>query len=149
MSPEITTALISGSVTLVTSLGASILVYLSNIKKIRADQGKFQADQISKQNEKIENMQKDIQQTLATHKEEYIKEINEIHNSITDIKTEYSRNQAIMELKIDNLEKKQDKHNNLIERTYKLEKDSEVLKQALTAADRRIGDLEKHEDDRK
>lgn len=146
MNPDITTTIISGVVTLVTSLGTSILVFISNIKKIRVDQEKFQADQIAKQNDKINDIQKEIKNTLDTHKDEYIKEINDIHDSITDIKAEYSRTQAIMELKIDNLEKKQDKHNNLIERTYKLEQDAEVMKEMIKASNHRIEDLEKEKE---
>ena len=39
-----------------------------------------------------------------------------------------SRNRAVMEIKIDLLSKRVEKHNNLIERTYRLEQDVAVMK---------------------
>lgn len=39
-----------------------------------------------------------------------------------------SRNRAVMEIKIDLLSKRVDKHNTLIERTYRLEPDVAVMK---------------------
>lgn len=46
------------------------------------------------------------------------------------------------EEKLITLEKKQDKHNKVIERTYKNEKDIEVLKEKVGVANHRIEDLE-------
>lgn len=45
--------------------------------------------------------------------------------------------------RIEQLEKKVDKHNNLIERTYKLEEETAVLFEKITVANHRIDDLEK------
>ena len=48
--------------------------------------------------------------------------------------------------RIEQLEKKVDKHNNLIERTYQLEKASAVMQNDIKAANHRIDDLEKKDD---
>ena len=45
--------------------------------------------------------------------------------------------------RIDQLEKKVDKHNQLIERTYKLEETQAVLEEQIKVANHRIDDLEK------
>ena len=45
--------------------------------------------------------------------------------------------------RIEQLEKKVDKHNNLIERTYKLEEETAILSEKITVANHRIDDLEK------
>lgn len=45
--------------------------------------------------------------------------------------------------RVDQLEKKVDKHNNLIERTYKLEEKQTVLEEQIKVANHRIADLEK------
>ena len=45
--------------------------------------------------------------------------------------------------RIEQLEKKVDKHNTLIERTYKLEEETAVLSEKITVANHRIDDLEK------
>ena len=44
--------------------------------------------------------------------------------------------------RIEQLEKKVDKHNNLIERTYKLEEQQAVLEEKIKVANNRILDLE-------
>lgn len=44
--------------------------------------------------------------------------------------------------RIEQLEKKVDKHNNLIERTYKLEEGQVVLQEQVKVANHRISDLE-------
>lgn len=48
----------------------------------------------------------------------------------------------LMSYRIEQLEKKQDKHNNLIERTYKLEERTAVQEEQLKVANHRIDDLE-------
>ena len=48
--------------------------------------------------------------------------------------------------RIEQLEKKVDKHNNLIERTYQIEKASAVMQNDIKAANHRIDDLEKKDD---
>ena len=45
--------------------------------------------------------------------------------------------------RIEQLEKKVDKHNSLIERTYKLEEETAILSEKITVANHRIDDLEK------
>lgn len=44
--------------------------------------------------------------------------------------------------RIEQLEKKVEKHNNVIERVYKLEKDDAVIKEEIKVANHRIDDLE-------
>lgn len=47
--------------------------------------------------------------------------------------------------RIEQLEKKVDKHNNIIERTFKLEERSELLEEKIKVADHRIDELEEKE----
>lgn len=58
-----------------------------------------------------------------------------------------SNNQAnatrkLTEYKIETLEKKQDKHNSVIERVYHLEEEQAVMKEQIRVANHRIDDLE-------
>lgn len=121
MSEAITLALITGGVTLVTSLVSSILVFIINNKKLRAEQEKTQADQIAAQNAKIDKMQTDILKELSNHKEEYMKEIGDIHTSIAEIKSETKSDRMLINNEIKTLSERVEKHNNVIDRTYKLE----------------------------
>lgn len=50
---------------------------------------------------------------------------------------------ALIEYRLQELEKKVDKHNNVIERTYKLEERTEVQEEKIKVANHRIEDLEK------
>lgn len=52
----------------------------------------------------------------------------------------------LMSYRIEQLEKKVDKHNNLIERTYKLEERTELQEEKIRVANNRIADLERHEE---
>lgn len=49
---------------------------------------------------------------------------------------------ALIAYRLEELEKKVDKHNNVIERTYELEKKAEVQGEQLRVANHRIDDLE-------
>ena len=52
------------------------------------------------------------------------------------------KGQALIAYRLEQLEDKVNKHNNLIERTYKLEEDSAVQAEQIRVANHRISDLE-------
>lgn len=54
-----------------------------------------------------------------------------------------SKTSALMKYRLDVLEKKQDRHNQLIERVYHLEEDQRVAAEKIRVANHRIDDLEK------
>jgi hypothetical protein len=54
----------------------------------------------------------------------------------------HKKSTAIIVYRIDELEKKVQKHNNLIERTFQLEKRCEVIEEKIKVANHRIEDLE-------
>lgn len=52
--------------------------------------------------------------------------------------------------RIEQLEKKVEKHNNIIERVYRLEDNDALLEEKIKVANKRLADLERHEEnDRK
>lgn len=51
--------------------------------------------------------------------------------------------QKLIAYRIEKLEEKVDKHNQVIERTYKLEEDTAVLNEKIKVANHRIDDLER------
>lgn len=53
-----------------------------------------------------------------------------------------SENQALIAYRLEQLEKKVDKHNSTVERTYELERKMDVLEEKMTVANHRIADLE-------
>lgn len=60
-----------------------------------------------------------------------------LNNRSQGIKT-----RALMEYKLDELTKRVDKHNNLVERTYHLEEEYSVQQEQIRVANHRIADLE-------
>lgn len=52
------------------------------------------------------------------------------------------KTRALLEYKLEELTKRVDKHNNVIERTYKLEKTMELHEEKIKVANHRIDDLE-------
>ena len=61
---------------------------------------------------------------------------------ITSIYT-HRKSTALVIYRIEQLEKKVEKHNNVIERTYQLERRCDVLEEKIKVANHRIEDLEK------
>ena len=58
----------------------------------------------------------------------------------------HNDNIVLISYRLEQLEQKVDKHNNLIERTYELERKTSVLEEKQAVANHRINDLEAHDD---
>ena len=54
-----------------------------------------------------------------------------------------NKQNALMFYRLEQLEKKVEKHNNLVDRTYRLEEQTAVQDEKLAVANKRIADLEK------
>ena len=61
----------------------------------------------------------------------------------------HNDNIVLISYRLAQLEAKVDKHNNLIERTYELERRADVMEEKIKVGDNRISDLERHEEDDK
>lgn len=73
-----------------------------------------------------------------------------INNHFQNQKVQKAHNDNIVLIsyRLEQLEQKVDKHNNLVERTYELERKTAVLEEKQEVANHRISDLE-HDDDRR
>ncbi len=79
----------------------------------------------------------------AENKELIMKNIEDLKDDITKVNANVQQQIAIIEIKIDELSKRVEKHNNVIERTYKLEQESAVHTEQIKVANHRIEDLER------
>ena len=59
---------------------------------------------------------------------------------------QHEKTRALLEYKLEELTKRVDKHNNVIERTYQLEKATKVAEERMIVANHRIKDLEEKVD---
>lgn len=68
-----------------------------------------------------------------------------INNHFQTAKSEkaHQDNIVLISYRLEELEKKVDKHNNLIERTYELERRTDVLEEKQKVANHRLDDIEK------
>jgi hypothetical protein len=55
---------------------------------------------------------------------------------------------VLISYRLEQLEQKVDKHNNMVERTYALERRADVMEEKQKVANNRIADLERHDDGR-
>lgn len=92
----------------------------------------------------LEDQKKDYMEHLRADKDEYIEGIKRVEASITEMQAVYQQTVAVIDIKIDNLEKAQNKHNNLIERMYAAESKIQVLDNREKVSEHRLNDLEKN-----
>ena len=59
-------------------------------------------------------------------------------------RSQQSKTRALLEYKLDELSKRVDKHNQVIERVYRLEQHKAVTDEQIKVANHRISDLEAH-----
>ena len=71
-----------------------------------------------------------------------------INNHFQNAKTTKAHNDNIVLIsyRLEQLEQKVDKHNNMVERTYALERRADVMEEKQSVANHRIDDIEKHID---
>lgn len=53
-----------------------------------------------------------------------------------------SKTKALLAYRLERLEERVNKHNNLVERTYHIEEEQEIIKEKIKVANRRLDDLE-------
>lgn len=73
------------------------------------------------------------------------KAIDEVKDTVTANNADIQQHLAVIDLKIQTLSDRVEKHNGVVERTYKLEQDSAVHTEQIKVANHRIEDLERHE----
>ena len=87
--------------------------------------------------------------TMRQYREQNAKMVNgaidAIKDSVTAYNAEIQQHLAVIDLKIETLSDRVDKHNKVIDRTRVLEKDVAVHEEQIKVANHRIEDLERHE----
>jgi len=97
--------------------------------------------QIKKDREKSTEELKGI---LTQHRDEYLGKIRDVQEDISGINATVQQQIAIIEVKLDTLSDRVDKHNGVIDRTIELEKNAVLTEEKIKVANHRIDDLEKN-----
>lgn len=140
ISENILIAIISGSVALITTLISSIVTFQISIKKDRMQQRNDLKAELIKYHEKNRDEIKEIRQN----------DLREIRDDITQMGANLQQKIAIVEIQqthtredIITLSNRVEKHNGVIERTYRLEDNDKLLEEKIKVANHRIDDLER------
>ena len=72
-----------------------------------------------------------------------INNIFQSRKTLGEFKAHTEKTDAMIEYRLDELTKRVDKHNNVIERTYRLEQDTAVQEEKIKVINHRIEDLER------
>lgn len=138
MDSTVVVAGITGAVTLITSLTTSILANSQSNKKLKAEQDK-----------NISNQMNELKSHLDESRDLYMSKISDVQGEIAELKHKQELNQQSLEMQITTLSDRVEKHNSVVERTYKAEQDIVLLKEQVKVANHRIEDVEKRDDDHK
>lgn len=135
----IITAVISAAVTL------SVCLLNNHFQKRRDDRAR-EAEKRREEIAREERRQQDVKER-EVEKEKYMADIMERVDKIMDEQHDLALNIHndinILQFKVETLSKHVEKHNSVIERTYELEKASEVHEEKIRVANHRIEDLER------
>ena len=126
MSEAIITAIISA----VASLAVAFGTWHVSIKKDR-----------EKQTDEIKEM-------LSSHRDEYLGKIRDVQDDISGVNATVQQQIAVIDVKIETLSERVDKHNGVIDRTIELEKNAVLTEEKIKVANHRIDDLERKTDDK-
>ena len=90
-----------------------------------------------------EKQMTEIKDVLNNHRDEYLGKIRDVQDDITQVNSTVQQQVAIIEVKISDLSKEVEKHNQVIERTFKLEQTTAVHEEKIKVANHRLDDLER------
>lgn len=76
-----------------------------------------------------DKMKEELSKAINENHDEYIKGIQDVRDDVSDMGANLQQKVAVVEVQIDTLSNRVEKHNQVIERTYKLEQAFEDLKQ--------------------
>ncbi len=131
MDPTIINTIITAATTLLVSIGTWQITTKQARKKDAEEMKASLTKLIEQYRDELHNRMEDLQT-----------DVNNIQASVTQVNGTVQQQIAIIELKIDTLSERVEKHNGVIERTYKLERDVEVQEEKIRVANHRIEDLE-------
>ena len=147
MSDNVITALITGVVAIVTTMITATVTYRLSAKKDKNDQANAVRAELKEYHEKNREEIKLIRQNDLR---EIREDITRTRDDITQMGANLQQKIAIVELNQSHmredvvvLSNRVEKHNGVIERTYRLEDNDKLLDEKIKVANHRIEDLEK------
>ena len=117
------TELLMTIITEIVGLIGIVLTFVVSNKKLKNEQAQRMDEHNDVIMKQISESQKNTQEEMNRIQGYFSNHAAEVQKALSDIRT----SQEVVEVKLAQLEKKQDKHNEVIERVYKLESQMSVL----------------------
>ena len=92
-----------------------------------------------------EKQRDELKDLLDNHRDEYLTKIRAVQDDITGVNANVQTQIALISQQIITLSDRVEKHNQVVERTYKLEEDMRVAEERIKVGNHRIDDLEKRQ----
>ena len=89
-----------------------------------------------------EKQMDEVKDMLMDHREEYLSGIREVQDDITQINATVQNQISIIDVKLDTLSDRVERHNQVIDRTYSLERQTALHDEQIRAAQHRLDNLE-------
>lgn len=132
------TALIQTGMTVVGSLIVAFGTWHVSMKSARDKDTKALTEALA-------NHKEEMQAALNNHKKEIDKSFRDLQDEVSSVNATVQTQVALIDTKLETLSDRVERHNNVIERTYKLERDTSVMEEQIKVANHRIEDLEKND----
>lgn len=84
----------------------------------------------------------DLKEVLEAHREEYLNKIRDVQDDISKVNATVQQQIAVIEVKMDTLSERVDKHNGIYDKTMQLQQDVALHEEKIKVANHRIDDLE-------
>ena len=107
---------------MITGIAAAVLTFLASEHATRQKREEIKDKTLEEHKAQLGELRTEINDRIDALEEKQDETMKELYDMVSDLKGAVQESTAVLELKIDTLEKKQDKHNNLIERMYETEK---------------------------
>lgn len=95
--------------------------------------------QIKKDREKSTE---ELKEVLDNHRDEYLGKIRDVQDDIARVNATVQQQVAVIEVKIETLSERVDKHNGIYDKTMALQQDVALHEEKIKVANHRIDDLE-------
>lgn len=153
MSDDVKIALISGGTGIITALITAIATFQLSTKKDRKEQRQdLKAELLSYHNKNREEIEKIRQNDLGEIRKDITKtrdDITKTRDDITQMGANLQQKIAVVKVQqqhiredVVTLSSRVEKHNGVIERTYRLEDNDKLLEEKISVGNHRISDLE-------
>jgi len=112
---------------------SAVLTFLASEHTTKQKHEEAKAQTAREHSKQLQDFKTEIFDRIDAQDHKYNQNMNDLYNMITEIKATCQETAAVTEEKLTQLEKKQDKHNEVIERTFMLEADMKWVKERIHA----------------